>query len=67
MKNKIEFNAGIYPKVMSLTLGKPIKPNHDNIANNMEPELTIDLPRGVYYATHRQRMENLPSQTFAWR
>jgi len=48
MKNKIEFNAGIYPKVMSLTLGKPIKPNHDNIANNMEPELTIDLPRGVY-------------------
>ena len=35
MKNKIEFNAGIYPKVMSLTLGKPIKPNHDNIANNM--------------------------------
>lgn len=48
MKNKIEFNAAIYPKIISWTLGKPIKPNQDNIANDMEPELSIDLPRGVY-------------------
>ena len=48
MENKIEFNAAIYPKVMSLVLGKPKQKDGDNIEGDMEPELAIDLPRGAY-------------------
>ncbi len=48
VQNTIEFNATIYPKVMSLVLGKPKKTIDNNFANDMEPELAIDLPRGAY-------------------
>ena len=32
MENKIEFNAAIYPKVMSLVLGKPKQKDGDNLS-----------------------------------
>lgn len=48
MENKIEFNAAIYPKVMSLVLGKPMRKEGEDIIGDMEPELAIDLPRGAY-------------------
>jgi uncharacterized protein (UPF0332 family)/regulator of sigma D len=48
MGNKIEINAAIYPKVMSLVLGKPMRNEENNTVGDMEPELAIDLPRGAY-------------------
>lgn len=62
MENKIKFNAAIYPKVMSLILGKPMRKEGDGIVDDMEPELVIDLPRGTYliylqnmFDEHKQR------------
>lgn len=62
MENKIEINAAIYPKVMSLILGKPMRKEGDNTVGDMEPELAIDLPRGAYliylqnmFNEHKQR------------
>ena len=46
--NKIEFNAAIYPKVMSIILGKPVENSAAENIKNMEPELAVDLPRDVY-------------------
>lgn len=48
MKNIIEFNDAIYPKVMSVYLGKSAKETDSENDNNMKPELAIDLPRGAY-------------------
>lgn len=46
--NKIEFNAAIYPKVMSIILGKSVENSEAENIKNMEPELAVDLPRDVY-------------------
>ena len=36
--NKIEFNAAIYPKVMSIILGKPVENSEAENVKNVEPE-----------------------------
>ena len=43
MENKIQFNAAIYPKVMSIIIGKPYNKN-ENDSDEMVPELVVDLP-----------------------
>ena len=54
INNKIEFNAAIFPIVMTLALGKSIKKNSDDgeIAlesiNKSMPDIVIDLPQGAY-------------------
>lgn len=55
--NKIEFNAAIYPKVMSIILGKPVENSAAENIKNMEPELAVDLPRDVYLL-YLQKMVN---------
>ena len=47
MENKIQFNAAIYPKVMSIIIGKPYNKN-ENDSDEMVPELVVDLPRSAY-------------------
>lgn len=51
--NKIEINAAIFPRIMSLALGKPIKRNADDDTSiapfeSTTPDIEIDLPRGAY-------------------
>ncbi|MCR0327035.1 HEPN domain-containing protein [[Clostridium] innocuum] len=52
--NKIEINVAIFPKIMTIALGKPIKKNAENSVvqmsslDNSEPDIIIDLPRGAY-------------------
>lgn len=47
MGNKIQFNAAIYPKVMSIIIGKPYNKN-ENDSDEMVPKLVVDLPRSAY-------------------
>lgn len=47
MENKIQFNAAIYPKVMSIIIGKPYNKN-ENDSDEMVLELVVDLPRSAY-------------------
>ena len=47
MENKIQFNAAIYPKVMSIIIGNPYNKN-ENDSDEMVPELVVDLPRSAY-------------------
>jgi len=52
--NKIEFNAAIFPIVMTLAFGKPIKKNSDDeeivleLIDKSMPDIVIDLPQGAY-------------------
>lgn len=46
--SKIQINAAIYPKVMSIILGKSIEGRDVEQIEDMQPELAIDLPRGAY-------------------
>lgn len=50
---KIEINAAIFPKIMMVALGKPMKneENDETIITSIdekEPDIMIDLPRGAY-------------------
>lgn len=50
---RIEINAAIFPKIMMIALGKPMKDdtNEEMLTTSMEsaiPEIMIDLPRGAY-------------------
>lgn len=50
---KIEINAAIFPKIMMIALGKPIKGDEIKVTENVSPDMDspdimIDLPRGVY-------------------
>lgn len=47
MENKVEFNAAIYPKIMSIIIGKPYNKNEAN-SDEMKPEFVVDLPRSAY-------------------
>jgi len=50
--NRIEINAAIFPKIMMLALGKPMKDyNEETLLTSIDtskPEIMIDLPRGAY-------------------
>ena len=53
MKEAIEINAAIFPKIMTMVLGKPIdKSKNEDIALKdltiSEPDLIIDLPRSAH-------------------
>lgn len=50
---KIEINAAIFPKIMMIALGKPMEEGENEeayiaSAEATEPDILIDLPRGVY-------------------
>ena len=54
MDHGIEINTAIFPMIMTLALGKPIKKGENNegteiaASENFEPDIKIDLPRGAY-------------------
>ena len=53
MEESIEINAAIFPKIMTMILGKPIdKSKNEDIALKdltiSEPDLIIDLPRSAH-------------------
>ena len=47
MENKIQFNAAIYPKVMSIIIGNPYNKN-ENDSDEMVPELVVGSFREVH-------------------
>lgn len=58
MENKIQFNAAIYPKVMSIIIGKPYNKN-ENDSDEMVPELVVDLPRSAYLIIFRKYLMSM--------